>query len=134
MNVRYNYLLAARIWRNCLLLLTLESLVGRPRLDAFIKGCFARFSFQAMDTATFLGHLRSALLDEDPGLEARLLALHNRERSATGARALVFRHSVGLTIMIGDPTAAVKSMSRCTPSSAPRRISASGWARSSASL
>ncbi|MDO7845981.1 M1 family metallopeptidase [Hymenobacter sp. M29] len=58
--------------KGCALLLTLESLVGRPRLDAFIKEYFARFSFQAMDTATFLHYLRAELLDQEPGLEARL--------------------------------------------------------------
>lgn len=58
--------------KGCALLLTLESLVGRPRLDAFITEYFARFSFQAMDTATFLHYLRAELLDAEPGLEARL--------------------------------------------------------------
>ncbi len=58
--------------KGCALLLTLESLIGRPRLDAFIKEYFARFSFQAMDTATFLHYLRAELLDPEPGLEARL--------------------------------------------------------------
>ena len=58
--------------KGCALLLTLESLVGRPRLDAFIKEYFARFSFRAMDTATFLHYLRAELLDAEPGLEARL--------------------------------------------------------------
>jgi len=58
--------------KGCALLLTLESLVGRPRLDAFIKEYFARFSFQAMDTATFLHYLRAELLDQESGLEARL--------------------------------------------------------------
>ena len=58
--------------KGCALLLTLESLVGRPRLDTFIKEYFARFSFQAMDTATFLHYLRAELLDKEPGLEARL--------------------------------------------------------------
>ncbi|MBJ6109528.1 M1 family metallopeptidase [Hymenobacter sp. BT523] len=58
--------------KGCALLLTLESLVGRPRLDAFIKEYFARFSFQAMDTATFLHYLRAELLDQEQGLEARL--------------------------------------------------------------
>ena len=58
--------------KGCALLLTLESLIGRPRLDAFIKEYFARFSFQAMDTATFLHYLRAELLDPMPGLEARL--------------------------------------------------------------
>ena len=58
--------------KGCLLLLTLESLVGRPRLDAFIKEYFARFSFQAMDTVTFLHYLRAELLNPEPGLEDRL--------------------------------------------------------------
>jgi aminopeptidase N len=58
--------------KGCALLLTLESLVGRPRLDTFIKEYFARFSFQAMDTATFLHYLRAELLDQEPGLEAEL--------------------------------------------------------------
>ena len=58
--------------KGCALLLALEGLVGRPRLDTFIKEYFARFSFQAMDTATFLHYLRAELLNQEPGLEARL--------------------------------------------------------------
>ena len=58
--------------KGCSLLLTLESLIGRPRLDTFIMEYFARFSFQAMDTATFLHYLRAELLDQEPGLEDRL--------------------------------------------------------------
>ncbi len=58
--------------KGCALLLALESLVGRPRLDAFIKEYFARFSFQAMDTDTFLYYLRTELLNPEPGLEAQL--------------------------------------------------------------
>ncbi|MVN75465.1 aminopeptidase [Hymenobacter sp. HMF4947] len=56
--------------KGCLLLLTLEKLVGRPRLDAFIKEYFTRFSFQSMDTAHFVAYLRQALLT--PALEAQL--------------------------------------------------------------
>ena len=58
--------------KGCSLLLTLESLIGRARLDAFIKEYFAHFSFQAMDTATFLYYLRAELLSQEPGLEERL--------------------------------------------------------------
>ncbi|MCR5889854.1 M1 family metallopeptidase [Hymenobacter sp. J193] len=54
------------------LLLTLEHLVGRPRLDAFIKEYFTRHSFQSMDTSSFLAYLRRELLDLEPGLEDRL--------------------------------------------------------------
>ena len=56
--------------KGCLLLRTLEELVGRPRLDTFIKEYFAGFSFQSMDTARFVAYLRQALLT--PALEARL--------------------------------------------------------------
>ncbi|RIY13479.1 M1 family peptidase [Hymenobacter rubripertinctus] len=54
------------------LLLTLEHLVGRPRLDAFIKEYFARHGFQSMDTTTFLTYLRRELLDLELGLEEKL--------------------------------------------------------------
>jgi leukotriene-A4 hydrolase len=58
--------------KGCLLLLTLEQLVGRPRLDAFIKEYFARFSFQSMDTTTFIAYLTQQLLEPEPGLADRL--------------------------------------------------------------
>ncbi|MBJ6144791.1 M1 family metallopeptidase [Hymenobacter sp. BT559] len=58
--------------KGCLLLLTLEQLVGRPRLDTFIKEYFARFSFQSMDTTTFIDYLQRELLDSEPGLTERL--------------------------------------------------------------
>ena len=58
--------------KGCLLLLTLEQLVGRSRLDAFIKEYFARFSFQSMDTATFVGYLHQQLIEPEPGLAERL--------------------------------------------------------------
>jgi len=54
------------------LLLTLEHLVGREKLDTFIKEYFARHSFQSMDTASFVVYLRRELLDREPGLEGRL--------------------------------------------------------------
>lgn len=58
--------------KGCLLLLALEQLVGRARLDAFIKEYFAQFSFQSMDTARFVAYLTQQLLDPVPGLAARL--------------------------------------------------------------
>ncbi len=58
--------------KGCLLLLTLELLVGRPRLDAFIKEYFARFSFQSMTTDRFIAYLTEQLLDPTPGLAERL--------------------------------------------------------------
>ncbi|OUJ71791.1 M1 family metallopeptidase [Hymenobacter crusticola] len=54
------------------LLLTLEHLVGRARLDTFIKEYFTRHSFQSMDTASFVAYLRRELLDQEPTLEERL--------------------------------------------------------------
>ena len=56
--------------KGCLLLLTLEALVGRPRLDAFIKEYFARFAFQGMSTDRFAAYLTAALLT--PAEAARL--------------------------------------------------------------
>ncbi len=56
--------------KGCLLLLTLEHLVGRPRLDAFITEYFARFAFQSMDTDRFAAYLTQALLT--PAEAARL--------------------------------------------------------------
>jgi leukotriene-A4 hydrolase len=48
--------------KGCLLLLTLEQLVGRPRLDAFITEYFARFAFQSMTTDHFAAYLTQVLL------------------------------------------------------------------------
>jgi leukotriene-A4 hydrolase len=48
--------------KGCLLLLTLEQLVGRPRLDAFITEYFDRFAFESMNTDRFAAYLTQALL------------------------------------------------------------------------
>ena len=56
--------------KGCLLLLTLEQLVGRPRLDAFIKEYFDQFAFQSLDTDRFAAYLTQALLA--PAEAARL--------------------------------------------------------------
>ena len=48
--------------KGCLLLLALEALVGRPRLDAFITEYFGRFSFQSMTTDHFADYLARTLL------------------------------------------------------------------------
>ncbi|MEJ7666546.1 MAG: M1 family metallopeptidase [Hymenobacter sp.] len=56
--------------KGCLLLLTIEALVGRPRLDAFIKEYFARFAFQSMSTDHFAAYLTTTLLT--PAETARL--------------------------------------------------------------
>ncbi|MCC3160305.1 M1 family metallopeptidase [Hymenobacter sp. 15J16-1T3B] len=54
------------------LLLTLESIVGREKLDAFITKYFAEHAFQSMDTAHFVAYLRRELLDRVPGAEEKL--------------------------------------------------------------
>ncbi|MGI4759898.1 MAG: M1 family metallopeptidase [Janthinobacterium lividum] len=48
--------------KGCLLLLALEQLVGRPRLDAFITEYFTRFAFQSMTTDRFAAYLTQTLL------------------------------------------------------------------------
>ena len=51
--------------KGCLLLLALEQLVGRPRLDAFITEYFARFAFQSMTTDGFATYLTQTLLSPE---------------------------------------------------------------------
>lgn len=58
--------------KGCLLLLMLERLVGRPKLDAFITEYFARFRFQSMTTDMFIAYLTEQLLAPEPSLAARL--------------------------------------------------------------
>ncbi|WP_182376867.1 M1 family metallopeptidase [Nocardioides sp. WS12] len=62
--------------KGSLFLRLIESKVGRERFDEFLRAYFDRFAFESMDTATFLAHLRTELLDpagvsdEDLQLEA----------------------------------------------------------------
>ncbi|MDO7887311.1 M1 family metallopeptidase [Hymenobacter cheonanensis] len=60
--------------KGCLLLLTLERLVGRPRLDAFITEYFARFAFQSMTTDHFAAYLTQTLLTPDEASQLDLPA------------------------------------------------------------
>ncbi len=55
-----------------LLLLAVEAVIGRPRMDRFIREYFDRFAFQSMDTETFLAYVRAGLGAEFPELEARV--------------------------------------------------------------
>ncbi|MDH3255183.1 MAG: M1 family metallopeptidase [Acidobacteriota bacterium] len=50
----------------------LEAAVGRERFDRFLKAYFDTFSFQSIDTDTFLVHAREHLLDEHPELEDQI--------------------------------------------------------------
>ncbi|KUG08784.1 M1 family metallopeptidase [Solirubrum puertoriconensis] len=54
------------------LLLTLESIVGREKLDAFITKYFSEHAFQSMDTAHFIAYLRRELLSQVPGAEEQV--------------------------------------------------------------
>ncbi|MFL6155261.1 MAG: M1 family metallopeptidase [Marmoricola sp.] len=62
--------------KGSLLLRLIEARVGRARFDEFLRAYFDRFAFESMDTATFLAHLRTELLEpagvseEDLQLEA----------------------------------------------------------------
>jgi leukotriene-A4 hydrolase len=49
--------------KGSLFLRMLEHRVGRHAFDSFLAAYFARFSFQSMDTATFVDHLTSELLE-----------------------------------------------------------------------
>jgi len=54
--------------KGSLFLRMLEQTVGRERFDAFLTGYFDRFAFRSVDTATFVAHLRTELL-EPAGLD-----------------------------------------------------------------
>jgi leukotriene-A4 hydrolase len=85
--------------KGCLLLLALERLVGRPRLDAFIKGYFAHYKFGSISTSLFRGYLNHELLntaelDEQfnlnawlyqPGLPANAPVAHSARFDAVDA-------------------------------------------------
>lgn len=51
--------------KGALFLTMLERAVGRPRLDAFLRKYFDTFSFQSMDTDTFVAYLREQLFHGD---------------------------------------------------------------------
>ncbi len=55
-----------------LLLLAIEAVIGRPRMDRFIREYFDRHAFQSMDTEGWLKYVRRELLDEFPDLETRV--------------------------------------------------------------
>jgi len=49
--------------KGSLFLRMLEQAVGRPRFDPFLRAYFERYAFRPMDTATFLAHLTTELLE-----------------------------------------------------------------------
>lgn len=60
--------------KGSLLLRLIEARVGRERFDEFLRAYFDRFAFESMDTATFLAHLATELL-EPAGVTAADLQL-----------------------------------------------------------
>lgn len=60
--------------KGSLLLHLIESRVGRQRFDDFLRDYFDRYGFGSMDTASFLSHLNTALL-EPAGVSAEELRL-----------------------------------------------------------
>jgi leukotriene-A4 hydrolase len=52
---------------------TIESVVGRDRFDAWLKGWFERHSFQPVTSAMFLADIRANLVKGDPELEKKLM-------------------------------------------------------------
>jgi hypothetical protein len=44
----------------------LEQRFGREDFDAFLRGYFDRFAFQAIDSSQFVAHLRETLLEQQP--------------------------------------------------------------------
>lgn len=50
--------------KGMMMLAWLEREVGRERFDDFLRGYFAQFRFQSLDTATFLEYLQRELLDD----------------------------------------------------------------------
>lgn len=46
---------------------TLEERFGRDHFDAYLKGYFAHFAFQSIDTETMLAYMKANLLDKYPG-------------------------------------------------------------------
>ena len=52
---------------------TIESLVGRQRFDAWLKGWFDRHAFQPVTAAMFLSDIRQNLVKGDKALETKLM-------------------------------------------------------------
>jgi aminopeptidase N len=59
--------------KGALFLRTIEGIVGRDRLDAYLRSYFDRHAFQPMTTQWFLADIRQNLVRGDAALEARLM-------------------------------------------------------------
>src|SRR5690606_16405488 len=58
--------------KGALFLRTIEGIVGRDRLDAYLRSYFDRHAFQPMTTQGFLADFRQHVVRGDGALEARL--------------------------------------------------------------
>lgn len=58
--------------KGALFLRTVEGIVGRERLDAYLRSYFDRYAFQPMTTQGFLADFRQHVVQGDAALEARL--------------------------------------------------------------
>jgi leukotriene-A4 hydrolase len=58
--------------KGALFLRSLEETFGRARFDEFLRGYFARFSFQSIQTEDFVSYLKANLLDKSPELASRV--------------------------------------------------------------
>lgn len=59
--------------KGALFLRTIEGVVGRDRLDSYLRSYFDRHAFQPMTTQAFLADFRAHVVRGDAALEARLL-------------------------------------------------------------
>ncbi|MGH6949638.1 MAG: M1 family metallopeptidase [Vitreimonas sp.] len=59
--------------KGALFLRTVEGIVGRDRLDAYLRSYFDRYAFQPMTTQQFLADFREHVVRGDAALEARLM-------------------------------------------------------------
>jgi hypothetical protein len=66
---------------------TVESVVGRPRLDAFLRGYFDHFQFQPMTSERALDYMRSKLLTEAEAAKIDVRAwIYDQPLPCAGAR------------------------------------------------
>lgn len=59
--------------KGALFLRTIEGIVGRARLDGYLRSYFDRYAFQPMTTQGFLADFRAHVVQGDAALEARLM-------------------------------------------------------------
>ena len=106
--------------KGALFLRTIERIVGRARLDAYLRSYFDRHAFQPMTSARFLADLRANLIRGDAALEQRL----KLDRLGLSSRAC--------RTMPRGPTRApsprsMRAVRRSTPAGRARACRYAGW-------